>query len=185
MNFSRYGVPVDSSMAERLTAVNFPPGPHSGLGALRSGLVRLGHAVLPQEWWPEYSGLPGQLIVALAALPLLALPAVLRRPSLLRSRAAILAAPLPLGLATLAVVLLKDSWPPALFPRYLNPMLAPTMLFAVWAWTRIWPHSARRSLLAIAGASTFAIGLVWLFMALAYYSPRIGSSLGIHANAPP
>jgi 4-amino-4-deoxy-L-arabinose transferase-like glycosyltransferase len=186
MNLSRYHALVASSAAERLTATNFPPGPRSGLGALRSGVGRLGHALLPQEWWPEYRGVFGAALVALAAVPLLGLAIAARRPSVLRSRAAvILAAPLPLCLVVLAVVLLRDSWPPALFPRYLNPMLAPFMLFAAWALMQASPLLAGRSITALAGASTLAIGSVWAYMALAHYSTRLGASVGIHANAPP
>jgi 4-amino-4-deoxy-L-arabinose transferase-like glycosyltransferase len=186
MNLARYGTPVGSSIAERITATNFPPGPRSGAVALRSGLARLGHALLPQEWWPEYQGMGGAGMVALAGLPLLALAPSLRRPSLLRTRqAVILGAPLLLCLLILAVVLLKDSWPPALFPRYLNAMLAPFVLYLAWAWINAWPRASGAWLLSIACAATLAVGAVWAYMALAYYSTHLGATVGIHANAPP
>ena len=108
MNESRYGALTANSLVERLTAPYSPKG--SGLSALASGLARFAHAALPQEWWAEYHGTLGAIALALPAVLLLgaALPAI-GSPLLLRSRpAALLGAPLVLGLVTYMPSLYKS-----------------------------------------------------------------------------
>ncbi len=63
-NESRYG--ALSSLVEHLTAPYAPTG--SGLGAVASGLVRFTRAALPQEWWQEYKGILGAILIALPVL---------------------------------------------------------------------------------------------------------------------
>jgi 4-amino-4-deoxy-L-arabinose transferase-like glycosyltransferase len=179
MNESRYGALTASSLVERLTAPFSPRG--SGLGALTSGLARFAHAALPQEWWVEYHGLPGAIALVLPAVLLLsaALPTI-RRPLLLRSRpAALLAAPLVLGMVTLAAVALLADWPASIFPRYVNPMLPLFTLFAAWAWASA--GMGQRALLRIAALSSVAVCLIWFYMGSAYYFTNVGAKLGIHA----
>jgi hypothetical protein len=179
MNESRYGALTANSLVERLTAAYSPKG--SGLGVLASGLARFAHAALPQEWWAEYHGVPGAIAVALPAVLLLSagLPAI-RSPQLLRSRpAALLGAPLVLGLVTLAAITLFADWPASMFPRYVNPMLPLFALFAAWAWARA--GMGRRELLRIAVLSSVAVCLIWLYMGSAYYFTKVGAKLGIHA----
>jgi hypothetical protein len=179
LNESRYGALTASSLVERLTAAYAPTG--SGLGAVASGLARFTHTALPQEWWREYHGMPGAISITLPTLLLLiaALP-VMRHPRLLRSRAAgLLAAPLPLGIATLVAIALLAEWPASLFPRYVNPMLPPFALFAAWAWTRA--RMGRKSLLRLAALSSLAVSLIWVYTAGAYYFTNVGARLGIHA----
>jgi hypothetical protein len=104
----------------------------------------------------------GAISIALPALLLLiaALP-VMRHPRLLRSRAAgLLAAPLPLGIATLVAIALLAGWPASLFPRYVNPMLPLFALFAAWAWTRA--RVRRKSLLWLASLSSLTVSLIWV-----------------------
>jgi 4-amino-4-deoxy-L-arabinose transferase-like glycosyltransferase len=179
LNESRYGALTASSLEERLTAPYAPRG--SGLGAVASGMARLTHTALPQEWWREYHGMPGAISIALPALLLLivALP-VMRHPRLLRSPiAGLLAAPLLLGIATLVAIALLAEWPASLFPRYVNPMLPLFALFAAWAWTRI--RIGRKSLLWLAALSSLAVSLVWVYMGGAYYFTHVGAKFGIHA----
>ncbi len=183
-NESRYGAPVASSMVERLTGSYESTIQRSGLVAVTSRLWRFGHAALPQEWWPEYRGLLGVLLVALPALLLLTVVvAALRHPGLMRSRAAgLLASPLLLILATLVAIVLLDEWPAALFPRYTNPMIPLFALFVAWAWMQL--RMGPRALLALGTASSVVAALAWIYMAGAYYFTHAGASLGIHA-APP
>jgi hypothetical protein len=175
---------VASSLVERLTGSYESPIERSGLGAVTSRLWRFGRAALPQEWWAQYGGLLGVLLVALPVLLLLAaLLAALRDPRLMCSRAAgLLASPLLLAFATLAAIVLLDEWPAALFPRYANPMIPLFALFAAWAWMQA--RMGARALLALGAASSFLAALAWVYMAGAYYFTHIGASLGIHA-APP
>jgi hypothetical protein len=183
-NESRYGAPVASSLVERLTGSYESTIERSGLGAVTSRLWRFGHAALPQEWWVQYRGLLGVLLLALPVLLLLtAVLATLRHPGLMRSRAAgLLATPLLLALATLAAIVLLDEWPAALYPRYINPMIPLFALFAAWAW--IQARMGARSLLALGAASSFVATLAWVYMAGAYYFTHVGASLGIHAASP-
>jgi 4-amino-4-deoxy-L-arabinose transferase-like glycosyltransferase len=179
LNESRYGALTASSLVERLTVANAPTG--SGVGAVASGLVRFTHAALPQEWWQEYNGALGVILIALPALLLLiaALP-VMQHPRLLRSQAAgLLAAPLPLGLATLVGIALLAEWPASLFPRYVNPMFPLFALFAAWAWTQA--RVERKSLFWFASLSALMASLAWIYMGGAYYFTNVGAKLGIHA----
>ncbi len=180
LNESRYDALTASSLVERLTAPNGPAGQHSGIGAVISGVARLTRVALPQEWWQEYKGILGTILIALPALLLIgALPAV-RHPRLLRTQAGeLLAAPLLLGLATLLGIVLLAAWPAALFPRYLNPMIPLFALFAAWAWRQT--GMREKSLLRIAALSSFVIALIWIYMAGAYYFTNVGATLGIHA----
>jgi hypothetical protein len=179
-NESHYGALTASSLVERLTAPNGPAGPRSGFGAIASGLGRLTRVALPQEWWLEYKGLLGVILVALPALLLVAALPAMWRLSLLRTQAAgLLAAPLLLGIATLIGIVLLATWPAALFPRYLNPMIAPFALFAAFAWRQT--RMGEGSLLGLAALSSSVAGLIWFYMAGAYYFTNVGATLGIHA----
>lgn len=179
-NESRYGALTAGTLVERLTSPDGPTGPRSGIAAVAPGLGRLTRVVLPQEWWQEYRGIPGAILIALPALLLiLTLPAV-RHPRLLRTPAGgLLATPLLLGLATLVGIVLLAAWPAALFPRYLNPMIPPFALFAAWAWRET--EMGERSLLGIAALSTTVVALIWFHLAGAYYFTNVGATLGIHA----
>jgi hypothetical protein len=179
LNQSRYGALTASSVVERLTAVDAPRG--SGVGAVASGSARLAHVALPQEWWLEYRGALGLILIALPALLVMicVLP-IVRRPGLVRSRAAgLLGAALPLGVATLAGIVLLAAWPAALFPRYLNPMLPLFALFAAWAWLQA--MMGERLLLGLAALSGLIVCPIWIYMACAYYFTNVGATLGIHA----
>jgi hypothetical protein len=180
LNESRYRALTASTLVERLTAPNGPAGPHSGIAAVTSGVARLTRVALPQEWWQEYRGIPGAILIVLPALLLIGtLPAV-RHPRLLRTQAGeLLAAPLLLGLATLVGIVLLAAWPAALFPRYLNPMIPLFALFAAWACRRT--GMGEKPLLGLAALSTFVTALIWVYMAGAYYFINVGATLGIHA----
>ncbi len=121
-NENRYGALAANSLVERLTGPYESMIHHSGVVAVTSHLWRFGHAALPLEWYAEYRGLVGALMVSLPlALVLLAAIPVLRQPEVLRSRAAgLLGSPLLLGTATLIAIVLLDEWPAALFPRYVS-----------------------------------------------------------------
>jgi 4-amino-4-deoxy-L-arabinose transferase-like glycosyltransferase len=179
LNESRYGALTASSLVERLTAPDVPAG--SGLSAVGSGLVRLSHVMLPQEWWLEYRGMLGAILITLPTLLVVVCAlAVVRRPWLVRSRAGgLLAAALPLGIATLAGIVLLDAWPAALLPRYLNPALPLFALFVAWAWLHA--GMGQRSLLWLAGLSGAVVCPIWVYMAGAYYFTNVGAMLGIHA----
>lgn len=179
-NESRYGALTGSALVERITKSDAPTGPHSGIGAVASGVVRLTHVVLPQEWWQEYKGILGAILIALPALLLIGVLPAVRHPRLLRTQAGeLLAAPLLLGLATLIGIVLLAAWPAALFPRYLNPMVPLFALFAAWAWMQA--QVGEKSLFRIAAFSSFVVALVWICMAGAYYFPNVGATLEIHA----
>lgn len=179
-NENRYGALTASTLVERLTEPNAPTGPHSGISAVASGVARLTRVALPQEWWQEYRGILGAILIALPALLLIGcLPAV-RHPRLLRTQAGeLLAAPLLLGLATLVGIVLLAAWPAALFPRYVNPMIPLFALFGAWAWRQT--GMGEKSLLRIAALSSFVVALIWVYMAGAYYFTNVGATLGIHA----
>jgi hypothetical protein len=183
-NESRYGALAASSLTEHLTESYESMGQRSGLTAVTSRLWRLGRAALPQEWWQEYRGALDILLIALPLMLLLiATLATVRHPRVLPSQAAgLLATPWLLGLATLIGIVLLDAWPAALFPRYINPMLAPFALFAAWAWVQA--KMRTRSLLALAAASSITASLIWIYMAGAYYFTHVGAALGIHAASP-
>jgi hypothetical protein len=181
-NEVRYGALTAGALAKALQAplVN-PTGQHFGVGAVVSRLWRLDRALLPQEWWSRYGkgGLAEILWLVPALLLAGALIPALRRPRLLYSRAAaLLASPLPLGLITLAGIVVLVDWP-SFLPRYVNPTLPLLALFAAWAWqsTR-WRPGA---LLAIVAASSALTGAIWVYMAGAYYFTNVGAALGIHA----
>ncbi len=180
MNESRYGALTASSLVERLTAQYSPRA--SGLGAVVSALERFRDAALPQEWWQEYHGMLGAIAIAVPTVLLLTavLPSIGRRRVLLSRQAALLGAPLPLGLATLVGIALLANWPASLFPRYINPMLPLFALFAGWAWTRAGMTS--RSLLRIVAVSSVTVCLIWFYMAAAYYFTNVGAKFGIHAT---
>jgi len=180
-NESRYRALTASSLVERLTEAYESEVHRSGLVAVSSRLWRLDRAALPLEWWQEYRGVLGVLLIALpVVIVLIAAVPVVRDPRLLRSRAAgILAAPLALGLATLIAIVLLEEWPAALFPRYVNPMLPPFALFAAWAWLAL--RARGRSLLALAAGSSLVVVVTWVYMAGAYYFTHVGATLGIHA----
>jgi hypothetical protein len=182
-NEVRYGALTAGAIAKQLQAplVN-PTGQHYGVGAVLSRLWRLDRALLPQEWWSQYAKAGLDLILWLVPAVLLAgaLVPALRRPRLLRSRAAaLLGSPLPLGVITLAGIVVIVDWP-SFLPRYVNPALPLLALFAAWAWqgTRRWPGAV----LATVAGSTVLTGAVWVYMAGAYYFTNIGAALGIHAT---
>lgn len=183
-NESRYGGLTANSLVERLTGSYESAADHSGLEAVTTRIWRLAHAALPLEWYTEYRGVIGVLMLALPlALVMIAAAAVAHRPRLICSRVAgLLGSPLLLGMATLIAIVLLQEWPAALFPRYVNPMLAPFALFSAWAWL----HSdfGRRWLAAFALAASLVAAAGWVYMAGAYYFTHVGASLGIHA-APP
>lgn len=181
-NESRYGALTASSLVERLTGSYGPAGSRSGVGAVASGVARLTRITLPQEWWPEYKGIPGAILVALPALLLIGALSVMRRPRLLRTQpGGLLAVPLLLGLITLVGIVLLAAWPAALFPRYLNPMIPLFALFIAWAWRQT--GIGEKGLLEIAALSSFVVALIWIYMAGAYYFTNVGATLGIHRAA--
>lgn len=180
-NESRYGALTASALVERITAPDGPVGPRSGIVAVTSGVARLTRVAMPQEWWQEYRGILGAILIALPVLLLIgALPAVRHPRLLLRTQAGqFLAAPLLLGLTTLVGIVLLAAWPAALFPRYLNPMIPLFDLFAAWAWTQT--GMREKSLLRIAALVSFVLAVIWIYMAGAYYFTNVGATLGIHA----
>jgi hypothetical protein len=184
LNESRYGALTAGAIEERITAGYLPPGPHGGLGAVLAGVQRFGHALLPQEWWPEYRGTAGIALIALVVLPLLALAPLLARPRLARELPVlVLGSPLLLGLATLIAIMLAEHWSAALFPRYLSPMIAPFVLCGVWLWRRRTtgvPH-----LWILRGGAMYgtALTLVWIYLAGAPYFVHLGAHFGIRAAA--
>jgi len=144
-------------------------------------LWRFDRALLPQEWWSQYA--KGGLDLLLWLLPaallggLLALAAL--RPALLRSRAAaLLGAPLPLGILALAGIVIVEDWP-SFLPRYVNPAIVLLALFLAWAWLAA--DRAPRVLVAGAAVASALTAFVWVYMAAAFYFTHIGASLGIHA----
>ena len=182
-NEVRYGGLTAGALAKQLQAplVN-PTGQNFGVGAVLSRLWRLDRVLLPQEWWSQYgkAGLAEILWLLPALLLAGALIPVLRRPALLRSRAAaLLGSPLPLGVITLAGIVVFVDWP-SFLPRYINASLPLLALFAAWAW-----QTTRRrpgTLLAIVATSSALTGLVWFYMAGGYYFTNVGAALGIHAT---
>ena len=181
-NEVRYGALTAGAVAKTLLAplVN-PTGEHFGLGAVIARLWRFDRALLPQEWWSQYA--KGGLDLLLWLLPaallggLLALAAL--RPALLRSRAAaLLAAPLPLGILALAGIVIVEDWP-SFLPRYVNPAIVLLALFLAWAWLAA--DRAPRVLVAGAAVASALTAFVWVYMAAAFYFTHIGASLGIHA----
>jgi hypothetical protein len=181
-NLSRYGALTANALLERMQE-SFEPGTRQyGLGTVLSDLPRFLHAALPQEWWHEYSGVMGVLLVCLPALILMSALPVLRQPRLLRSpAAALLGGPLLLGFATLVGIVLIEGWQSSFLPRFLNPMIPIFALFAAWSWLRV--GSGQRSLLGLATVMSVAVGLIWVYMAGAYYFTHVGAMFGIHAGS--
>lgn len=183
-NEVRYGALFAGSLAKQLqTSFVNPSGQTFGVGAVVSRLWRLDRALLPQEWWPQYAtgGLNFVLWIVPALLVAGALIPVAIRPRLLRSRAAaLLAAPLPLGVLTLAGIVVFADWP-SFMPRYVNPTMPLLALFAVWAWLALRRRPA--VLLGLVTLSSALTAFVWVYMAGAYYFTHIGAALGIHAAA--
>jgi 4-amino-4-deoxy-L-arabinose transferase-like glycosyltransferase len=180
-NLSRYGALTASAPLEHMQEA-FEPGTRQyGAGVVTSHLWRFARVALPQEWWPQYRGALGAIAVALPLLPLLyGALALMRRPRSVCSRAgALLAAPLPLGFATLATIVLLAGWQSSFMPRFLNPMLPLFALFVAWSWVR--SETGTRAVLGLAWVSTVATSAVWVYMAGAYYFTNIGATLGIHA----
>ncbi len=180
LNESRYHALTGSTLVERLTAPDGPTGPHSGIGAVVSGVGRLTRVALPQEWWQEYKGILGAILIALPALLLIGALPVVRHPRLLCTQAGeLIAAPLLLGLATLVGIVLLAAWPAALFPRYLNSMIPLFALFGAWACRQA--GLGEKALFRIAALSSFVVALIWVYTAGAYYFTNVGATLGIHA----
>jgi 4-amino-4-deoxy-L-arabinose transferase-like glycosyltransferase len=179
-NETRYGALTASSLEERITG-NGPAAPRFDLNAVSPGLARLTRVVLPQEWWQEYKGVLGVILVALPTLLLAAALPIMRRSRLPRTRSfGILAAPLLLGIATLVGISLLGAWPDALFPRYLNPMIPPFACFTVLAWRQ--SRIREGTLLGFAASSSLAATIIWFYMAGAYYfTNTVGGTFGIHA----
>lgn len=179
-NLSRYGALTANTLLERMQE-SFEPGTRQyGFGTVLSDLPRFLHAALPQEWWHEYSGVMGVLLVCLPALILISALPVLRQLRLLRTpAAALLGCPLLLGFTTLVGGVLIEGWQSLFLPRFLNPMIPIFALFVAWSWLRV--GSGRRSLLGLATVMSVAVGLVWVYMAGAYYFTHVGATLGIHA----
>ncbi len=183
-NEVRYGALFAASLAKQIQSPLVDPSDQTfGVGAVIARLYRLDRALLPQEWWPEYG--TGGLNILLWLVPAVtlagAVTALAIRPRLLRSRAsALLAAPLPLGILTLAGIVVFADWP-SFTPRYVNPTMPLLALFAVWAWIEL--RRRTRVLTAIVTAASAATVFVWIYMAGAYYFTHAGSSLGIHAAA--
>jgi hypothetical protein len=181
-NELRYGALTAGSLAKALQApLVDPTGASYGIGSVMSRLGRLDRAVLPQEWWSAYgkAWLAFMLRALPAALLAAALVPVLMRPRLVWSRAAaLLAAPIPLGVLTLAGIVVFFDWP-SFMPRYLNPALPALALFAAWALTSVQVRD--RTMLALAGVASALAAFVWVYMAGAYYFTNVGAALGIHA----
>ena len=175
-NESRYGALAASSQVERLTESYESMSQRSGWQPSPRGS---GVSAMPlcRRSGGRSTGGAGRLLVALPVATADRRVAVVRRPGVLRSRAAgLLAAPWLLGLATLIGIVLLDAWPAALYPRYVNPMLPPFALFAAWAWVEA--RMSARSLLALAATSSFVAGLSWVYMAGAYYFTHVGATSG-------
>jgi hypothetical protein len=179
-NETRYGALTASSLEERMTG-NGPAAPRFDLNAVSPGLARLTRVVLPQEWWQEYKGLLGVILVVLPILLLVSAVPIVRRSRSPRAQAfGILAAPLLLGIATLIGIALLGAWPDALFPRYLNPMIPPFACFTVLAWRR--SRMREGPLLGFAASSSLAAAIIWFYMVGAYYfTNTVGATFGIHA----
>jgi 4-amino-4-deoxy-L-arabinose transferase-like glycosyltransferase len=181
-NEVRYGMLYAGSLAEQIQRPFVDPsGRNYGVATVISQLWRFERAMLPQEWWSQYGKAGLRLVLWLVPGLLLAgaLFPLARRPELLRSRAAaLLAAPLALGVLMLAAIVVFANWPDFL-PRYVNPALALLALFAVWAWFELRGRAAVLGWLIAASSALCA--LVWVYMAGAYYFTHVGASLGIHA----
>ncbi len=182
-NEVRYGALTAGGVMRRISLSYVDPtGQSYGVSAALSSLWHLDHAMLPQEWWPQY-GKTGLDVIALAVPALLlagALAPALRRPALLRSSAAaLLLWPVALGALMLFVGEVVENWP-VLFPRYINAALPLLALFAAWAWGAGGRRQA--TLLAATAAVSVLSAGVWVFMAGAYYFTNVGASLGIHAS---
>ena len=182
-NEVRYGALTAGSVMRRISLSYVDPtGQNYGIGPALSSLWHLDHAMLPQEWWPQY-GKIGLDVVALAVPALLlagALAPALRRPALLRSSAAaLLLWPVVLGAIMLFVGELLENWP-VIFPRYINAALPLLALFAAWAWGA--GERRQATLLAATAAVSVLSAGVWVFMAGAYYFTNVGAALGIHAS---
>jgi 4-amino-4-deoxy-L-arabinose transferase-like glycosyltransferase len=181
-NELRYGALTAGSIAKQLQApLVDPTGQSYGIGSVVSRLGRLDRAVLPQEWWAAYGD--NGLAFVVRSLPALLLAAalvpVVRRPRLLWSRAAaLLAAPVPLGVLTLTGIVVFFDWP-SFMPRYLNPALPALALFAAWGWSRV--RTRDGTVLALAAVASAMAASVWVYMAGAYYFTNVGAALGIHA----
>jgi hypothetical protein len=182
-NEVRYGALTAGSAMRRISLSYVDPtGQRYGVDAALSSLWHLDHAMLPQEWWPQY-GKAGLEVILLAVPALLlagALAPALRRPALLRSSAAgLLLWPVLLGAFMLFVGEVLANWP-VIFPRYITAALPLLALFATWAWQATGSRQATL-LAATAAVSLLSVG-VWVFMAGAYYFTNVGAALGIHAS---
>jgi hypothetical protein len=183
-NLSRYGALTANALLERMQEAYEPGTRQYGLGTVTSNLSRFTQAVLPQEWWLEYKGVLGAALVALPAVLLLpGVLAVVRRPRLVRSTAAVLlAGPLFLGFTTLVGIVLLEGWQSSFVPRFLDPMVPLFALFVVWAWMAL--RLGARTLPGLAISSTAVASVAWVYMAGAYYFTNVGAALGIHAARP-
>lgn len=179
-NLSRYGALTPNALLERMQETFEPRARQYGLGTVVSDLPRFLHAALPQEWWHEYSGVLGVVLVALPVLILISALFVLRQPRLLRSpAAALLGGPLLLGFATLVSIVLLEGWQSSFLPRFLSPTIPIFALFAAWSWLRM--GLDRRSLFGLASTASVAVVVIWVYMAGAYYFTNVGRALGVHA----
>ena len=179
-NLDRYGALTPGAVAKQVLApLVDPTGVNYGIGAVISRLWRFDRVLLPQEWWSQYdrAGLDLLLWLIPAALAAAALVAIARRPRSAWSTAgALLAAPLPLGIVSLAAIVVFADWP-SFLPRYVNPAYPLLALFAVWAFG---PRARPRVLLAAIAGYSALVAFVWVYMAGAFYFTHVGASLGIH-----
>lgn len=180
-NLSRYGALTANALLERMQEAYEPGTRQYGLGTVISNLWRFARTALPQEWWLEYKGVLGVALIALpAVLLLIGVLAVVRRPRLILSTAAVLlAGPLLLGFVTLVGIVLLEGWQSSFVPRFLNPMVPLFALFVAWAWMAL--RQSARILSGLAMCSTAVVSVAWVYMAGAYYFTNVGATLGIHA----
>ncbi len=179
-NLARYDALTANTLARDMQEPVLNPArqPYD-LASVPDRAVRLADAVLPQEWWPEYGrALLGTGLRTLAiALVLLAAYGAIRRPAVLRSgAAAVLALPVVLGVAMMALVYALSDWD-LFFPRYLNPALPALALFGAWAWRE--RGGEERVLTGAAWGAAALVAVAWVVMAGAYFFTDAGASLGI------
>ncbi len=183
-NESRYGALTGERIVKReqMSTIN-PTGHHYSGGDVVSAAWQTSRAVLPQEWWQEYSRphrasilrAPPILLVLLAVGALAAL--IWRRHSPVSRETFMLGGPYVLGMIMLGAGVLIEQWP-VLLARYLNPELTLLGLVAMPAATT---RRGRTAALAGVTALTLVVAGIWAYMIGAYLVPSLGAHLGIRA----
>jgi 4-amino-4-deoxy-L-arabinose transferase-like glycosyltransferase len=180
INYDHYGRPTPNlESADVVSSVINPTHADFTVADIPGRAVELLKGVLPQEWDREHHQTTVLVIVVVVQVLMVAIPLVLalRFPYLLRTRYALVFA-LPLSVAILVMLwtFVSADWMVVL-ARYLYPPLLAFTFFAAIAWRAL--RNSDGLVLAVSGAISLALTVLWVHLAGTYYFLNVGRGLGL------